>query len=146
MVIPTKHSKAMFWNLLILHQNKTWVALFIVRCCLSAFIDEKLLRGNFFGNSFACKKCCCFCFMLYVVCHFSRLCRCSTEDGCDELRIASSPDFEQNKHVFSGPSSRWIDVEIPGLYSTKRPGIHIPILRKGKWLIRLIIQPFCFII
>lgn len=40
--------------------------------------------------------------------------RCSTEDGCDELRIASSPDYEQNKHVFSGPSSRWIDLEIPG--------------------------------
>ncbi|XP_073246845.1 zinc finger ZZ-type and EF-hand domain-containing protein 1-like isoform X1 [Porites lutea] len=40
--------------------------------------------------------------------------RCATEDGCDELRIASSPDYEQNRHVFSGPSSRWIDVEIPG--------------------------------
>ncbi|XP_027043421.1 zinc finger ZZ-type and EF-hand domain-containing protein 1-like isoform X1 [Pocillopora damicornis] len=40
--------------------------------------------------------------------------RCSTEDGCDELRIASSADYEQNKHVFSGPSSRWIDLEIPG--------------------------------
>ena len=52
------------------------------------------------------------------ICHFcslSCLFRCSTEDGCDELRIASSADYEQNKHVFSGPSSRWIDLEIPGL-------------------------------
>ena len=40
--------------------------------------------------------------------------RCATEEGCDELQIASSPDYEQNKHVFSGPTGRWIDVEIPG--------------------------------
>ena len=48
------------------------------------------------------------------------LLRCATEDGCDELRIASSSDYEQNRHVFSGPSSRWIDVEIPGLCSVNR--------------------------
>ncbi|XP_020615962.1 zinc finger ZZ-type and EF-hand domain-containing protein 1-like [Orbicella faveolata] len=40
--------------------------------------------------------------------------RCATEEGCDELQIASSPDYDQNKHVFSGPTGRWIDVEIPG--------------------------------
>ncbi|XP_068674922.1 zinc finger ZZ-type and EF-hand domain-containing protein 1-like [Montipora foliosa] len=40
--------------------------------------------------------------------------RCATEDGCDELRISSSPDYEQNRHVFSGPNSRWNDIEIPG--------------------------------
>lgn len=40
--------------------------------------------------------------------------RCATEDGCDELRLSSSSDFEQNRHVFSGPSSHWHDIEIPG--------------------------------
>ena len=45
--------------------------------------------------------------------------RCATEEGCDELVLASSPDYEQNRHVFSGPHGRWIDVEIPGAVNVK---------------------------
>ncbi|XP_076867897.1 LOW QUALITY PROTEIN: zinc finger ZZ-type and EF-hand domain-containing protein 1 [Brachyhypopomus gauderio] len=38
--------------------------------------------------------------------------RCHTEEGCDELQLASSGDFQQDLHTFSG--QKWADVEIPG--------------------------------
>ncbi|XP_035382867.1 zinc finger ZZ-type and EF-hand domain-containing protein 1 isoform X1 [Electrophorus electricus] len=38
--------------------------------------------------------------------------RCHTEEGCDELQLASSADFQQDLHTFSG--QKWADVEIPG--------------------------------
>ncbi|XP_070581023.1 zinc finger ZZ-type and EF-hand domain-containing protein 1-like [Ptychodera flava] len=41
--------------------------------------------------------------------------RCSTEEGCDELIISSSPDYKQDKRVFSGSSrDKWIDFDVPG--------------------------------
>ncbi|XP_077980047.1 zinc finger ZZ-type and EF-hand domain-containing protein 1-like [Glandiceps talaboti] len=41
--------------------------------------------------------------------------RCATEDGCDELIISSSPDYKQDKHVFSGSArDKWIDFDVPG--------------------------------
>ncbi|KAI5089285.1 zinc finger ZZ-type and EF-hand domain-containing protein 1 isoform X2, partial [Silurus meridionalis] len=40
--------------------------------------------------------------------------RCQTEDGCDELQLASSADFQQDLHTFSGSYHKWADVEIPG--------------------------------
>ncbi|KAK3717323.1 hypothetical protein QZH41_011553, partial [Actinostola sp. cb2023] len=40
--------------------------------------------------------------------------RCATEEACDELVIATSSDLNQNRHVYSGPQGRWIDVEVPG--------------------------------
>uniref|UniRef100_A0A3B4C7N7 Zinc finger, ZZ-type with EF hand domain 1 n=1 Tax=Pygocentrus nattereri TaxID=42514 RepID=A0A3B4C7N7_PYGNA len=40
--------------------------------------------------------------------------RCQTEEGCDELQLASSADFQQDLHTFSGSFQKWADVEIPG--------------------------------
>ncbi|XP_031567894.1 zinc finger ZZ-type and EF-hand domain-containing protein 1-like [Actinia tenebrosa] len=40
--------------------------------------------------------------------------RCATEEGCDELILATSLDYQQNRHVFSGPQGRWVDLELPG--------------------------------
>ena len=40
--------------------------------------------------------------------------RCYTEDGCDELVMASSSDFLQDLHNFSGSPHKWSDFEIPG--------------------------------
>ncbi|KAI4877405.1 hypothetical protein NFI96_011706 [Prochilodus magdalenae] len=40
--------------------------------------------------------------------------RCHTEEGCDELQLASSADFQQDLHTFSGSFHKWADVEIPG--------------------------------
>ncbi|XP_039612710.1 zinc finger ZZ-type and EF-hand domain-containing protein 1 isoform X1 [Polypterus senegalus] len=40
--------------------------------------------------------------------------RCCTEDGCDELLMASSSDFVQDLHSFSGSPQKWTDFEIPG--------------------------------
>ncbi|XP_048575305.1 zinc finger ZZ-type and EF-hand domain-containing protein 1 isoform X2 [Nematostella vectensis] len=40
--------------------------------------------------------------------------RCCTEEGCDELVIATSPDFQQNRYVLDGPQGRWFDIELPG--------------------------------
>ncbi|XP_049325560.1 zinc finger ZZ-type and EF-hand domain-containing protein 1 [Astyanax mexicanus] len=40
--------------------------------------------------------------------------RCHTEEGCDELQLASSADFQQDLHTFSGSFQKWADVEIPG--------------------------------
>ncbi|XP_060768529.1 zinc finger ZZ-type and EF-hand domain-containing protein 1 isoform X2 [Neoarius graeffei] len=40
--------------------------------------------------------------------------RCQTEEGCDELQLASSADFQQDLHTFSGSYHKWADVEIPG--------------------------------
>ncbi|XP_031428595.1 zinc finger ZZ-type and EF-hand domain-containing protein 1, partial [Clupea harengus] len=40
--------------------------------------------------------------------------RCHTEEGCDELLMASSVDFLQDMHNFSGSHHKWTDFEIPG--------------------------------
>uniref|UniRef100_A0A8C9TVL8 Zinc finger ZZ-type and EF-hand domain containing 1 n=1 Tax=Scleropages formosus TaxID=113540 RepID=A0A8C9TVL8_SCLFO len=40
--------------------------------------------------------------------------RCYTEEGCDELLMASSSDFQQDLHSFSGSPQKWTDFEIPG--------------------------------
>ncbi|KAJ8343042.1 hypothetical protein SKAU_G00329700 [Synaphobranchus kaupii] len=40
--------------------------------------------------------------------------RCYTEEGCDELQMASSGDFLQDQHNFSGSPQKWTDFEIPG--------------------------------
>ncbi|XP_074153872.1 zinc finger ZZ-type and EF-hand domain-containing protein 1 isoform X2 [Sminthopsis crassicaudata] len=40
--------------------------------------------------------------------------QCSTEEGCDELAMSSSSDFQQDRHSFSGSSQKWIDFELPG--------------------------------
>ncbi|XP_066513503.1 zinc finger ZZ-type and EF-hand domain-containing protein 1 [Hoplias malabaricus] len=40
--------------------------------------------------------------------------RCHTEEGCDELQLASSADFQQDLHTFSGSFQKWADIEIPG--------------------------------
>uniref|UniRef100_A0A673GTV8 Zinc finger ZZ-type and EF-hand domain-containing protein 1-like n=1 Tax=Sinocyclocheilus rhinocerous TaxID=307959 RepID=A0A673GTV8_9TELE len=40
--------------------------------------------------------------------------RCHTEEGCDELLMASSSDFLQDLHTFSGSHQKWTDFEIPG--------------------------------
>ncbi|KAJ7308911.1 hypothetical protein JRQ81_008188, partial [Phrynocephalus forsythii] len=40
--------------------------------------------------------------------------QCNTEEGCDELLIASSGDFTHDRHTFSGPSHKWTDFELPG--------------------------------
>ncbi|KAG9341464.1 hypothetical protein JZ751_019274 [Albula glossodonta] len=40
--------------------------------------------------------------------------RCYTEEGCDELLLASSSDFLQDLHNFSGSPQKWTDFEIPG--------------------------------
>lgn len=40
--------------------------------------------------------------------------RCHTEEGCDELQLASSADFQQDLHTFSGSFQKWTDIEIPG--------------------------------
>lgn len=40
--------------------------------------------------------------------------RCHTEEGCDELLMASSSDFVQDLHNFSGSPQKWTDFEIPG--------------------------------
>ncbi|KAJ7997345.1 hypothetical protein DPEC_G00228020 [Dallia pectoralis] len=40
--------------------------------------------------------------------------RCYTEEGCDELVMASSSDFLQDLHNFSGSPQKWTDFEIPG--------------------------------
>ncbi|XP_062887585.1 zinc finger ZZ-type and EF-hand domain-containing protein 1 isoform X3 [Mobula hypostoma] len=39
---------------------------------------------------------------------------CVSEDGCDELLMSSSSDYKQDRHIFSGPSHKWIDFDIPG--------------------------------
>ncbi|KAJ3588924.1 hypothetical protein NHX12_009777 [Muraenolepis orangiensis] len=41
-------------------------------------------------------------------------CRCHSEEGCDELIMASSADFLQDLHTFSGSPQKWVDFEIPG--------------------------------
>ncbi|XP_061104197.1 zinc finger ZZ-type and EF-hand domain-containing protein 1 isoform X3 [Conger conger] len=40
--------------------------------------------------------------------------RCYTEEGCDEIQMASSSDFLQDQHNFSGSPQKWTDFEIPG--------------------------------
>lgn len=40
--------------------------------------------------------------------------QCSTEEGCDELAMASSSDFQQDRHTFSGSQQKWKDFELPG--------------------------------
>ncbi|XP_058020399.1 zinc finger ZZ-type and EF-hand domain-containing protein 1 [Ahaetulla prasina] len=40
--------------------------------------------------------------------------QCNTEEGCDELIIASSCDFIHDRHTFSGPPHKWTDFELPG--------------------------------
>ena len=46
----------------------------------------------------------------------SRSVRCSTEENCDELIMATSQDYTEHRHEFSGQSG-WIDFELPGLLS-----------------------------
>ncbi|XP_063002745.1 zinc finger ZZ-type and EF-hand domain-containing protein 1 isoform X1 [Elgaria multicarinata webbii] len=40
--------------------------------------------------------------------------QCNTEEGCDELVIASSGDLVHDRHTFSGPPHKWTDFELPG--------------------------------
>ncbi|XP_061461345.1 zinc finger ZZ-type and EF-hand domain-containing protein 1 isoform X2 [Rhineura floridana] len=40
--------------------------------------------------------------------------QCNTEEGCDELIVASSCDFIHDRHTFSGPPHKWTDFELPG--------------------------------
>lgn len=40
--------------------------------------------------------------------------RCCTEEGCDELTMSSSSDFQQDRHNFSGSEQKWKDFELPG--------------------------------
>ncbi|XP_006899819.1 PREDICTED: zinc finger ZZ-type and EF-hand domain-containing protein 1 [Elephantulus edwardii] len=40
--------------------------------------------------------------------------RCNTEEGCDELAMSSSSDFQQDRHNFSGSQQKWKDFELPG--------------------------------
>lgn len=40
--------------------------------------------------------------------------QCNTEEGCDELAMASSSDFQQDRHNFSGSQQKWKDFELPG--------------------------------
>ncbi|XP_068021475.1 zinc finger ZZ-type and EF-hand domain-containing protein 1 isoform X1 [Melanerpes formicivorus] len=40
--------------------------------------------------------------------------QCNTEEGCDELLMASSSDFQQDRHSFSGSPQKWNDFELPG--------------------------------
>ncbi|XP_033027640.1 zinc finger ZZ-type and EF-hand domain-containing protein 1 isoform X1 [Lacerta agilis] len=40
--------------------------------------------------------------------------QCNTEEGCDELVVASSCDFIHDRHTFSGPPHKWTDFELPG--------------------------------
>nr|XP_014350788.1 PREDICTED: zinc finger ZZ-type and EF-hand domain-containing protein 1 [Latimeria chalumnae] len=49
---------------------------------------------------------------IYLWVKFDR--QCNTEEGCDELLMSSSYDFQQDLHSFSGSHQKWIDFEIPG--------------------------------
>ncbi|XP_033924712.1 zinc finger ZZ-type and EF-hand domain-containing protein 1 [Melopsittacus undulatus] len=40
--------------------------------------------------------------------------QCNTEEGCDELLMSSSSDFQQDRHSFSGSPHKWNDFELPG--------------------------------
>ncbi|XP_075417283.1 zinc finger ZZ-type and EF-hand domain-containing protein 1 isoform X2 [Tenrec ecaudatus] len=40
--------------------------------------------------------------------------QCNTEEGCDELSMSSSSDFQQDRHIFSGSQQKWKDFELPG--------------------------------
>ncbi|KAJ8783813.1 hypothetical protein J1605_008856 [Eschrichtius robustus] len=40
--------------------------------------------------------------------------QCNTEEGCDELAMSSSGDFQQDRHNFSGSQQKWKDFELPG--------------------------------
>ncbi|XP_073091090.1 zinc finger ZZ-type and EF-hand domain-containing protein 1 isoform X1 [Manis javanica] len=40
--------------------------------------------------------------------------QCNTEEGCDELAMSSSSDFQQDRHNFSGSQQKWKDFELPG--------------------------------
>nr|XP_045015573.1 zinc finger ZZ-type and EF-hand domain-containing protein 1 isoform X2 [Jaculus jaculus] len=40
--------------------------------------------------------------------------QCNTEEGCDELTMSSSSDFQQDRHNFSGSQQKWKDFELPG--------------------------------
>uniref|UniRef100_G1MV40 Uncharacterized protein n=1 Tax=Meleagris gallopavo TaxID=9103 RepID=G1MV40_MELGA len=42
--------------------------------------------------------------------------QCNTEEGCDELLMSSSSDFQQDRHSFSGSPQKWNDFELPGEY------------------------------
>lgn len=43
--------------------------------------------------------------------------QCNTEEGCDELLMSSSSDFQQDRHSFSGSPQKWTDFELPGEYA-----------------------------
>lgn len=58
--------------------------------------------------------------------------RCHTEEGCDELLMASSSDFLQDLHTFSGSHQKWTDFEIPGESLRKW---HVWVLVVYKWII-----------
>ncbi|EHB05788.1 Zinc finger ZZ-type and EF-hand domain-containing protein 1 [Heterocephalus glaber] len=40
--------------------------------------------------------------------------QCNTEEGCDELAMSSSSDFQKDRHNFSGSQQKWKDFELPG--------------------------------
>ena len=52
------------------------------------------------------------------------LTRCCTEDGCDELVMASNKELVQDKKVFSGARERWVNFEMPGMCSIHILKIH----------------------
>lgn len=46
--------------------------------------------------------------------------QCNTEEGCDELAMSSSSDFQQDRHNFSGSQQKWKDFELPGNLKKKK--------------------------
>lgn len=59
--------------------------------------------------------------------------RCYTEDGDVKLVISSSPDYKQDRRVFSGPNYSWSNFEIPGKFS------HFVVIRVFAFFINLIL-------
>ncbi|XP_005056507.2 PREDICTED: zinc finger ZZ-type and EF-hand domain-containing protein 1 [Ficedula albicollis] len=47
--------------------------------------------------------------------------QCNTEEGCDELLMSSSSDFQQDRHSFSGSPQKWTDFELPAVKAGQSP-------------------------
>ncbi|XP_023579101.1 zinc finger ZZ-type and EF-hand domain-containing protein 1 isoform X2 [Octodon degus] len=67
--------------------------------------------------------------------------QCNTEEGCDELAMSSSSDFQQDRHNFSGSQQKWKDFELPGfeilkqMLSEERVVPHLPLAKIWEWLV-----------
>ncbi|XP_061868119.1 zinc finger ZZ-type and EF-hand domain-containing protein 1 isoform X3 [Colius striatus] len=65
--------------------------------------------------------------------------QCNTEEGCDELLMSSSSDFQQDRHSFSGSPQKWNDFELPGfeilkqMLSEERVVPHLPLAKIWEW-------------